>query len=63
MIHAGISAFAVLPENQNCGIGKALLTRIMDEAKGRRLNAALAGTQGNLLTPQNSVSQTYSAEL
>ncbi|KAJ9097727.1 hypothetical protein QFC21_004765 [Naganishia friedmannii] len=41
-----ISAFAVLPPNQGHGIGKALLACMMDEAKARRVNVALAGSQG-----------------
>ena len=43
---ADISYFAVNPQQQGCGIGKALITHIIDYCKSQSLTIILASTAG-----------------
>jgi GNAT superfamily N-acetyltransferase len=43
---ADISYVAVNPQQQGCGIGKALMTHIIDYCKSQSLNIILASTAG-----------------
>jgi len=42
----GIRDFAVSPGKQGSGVGKALMTRVIAEARSHRVNIGLAGAAG-----------------
>lgn len=46
---ADISSFAVVPQKRGCGIGKALMTHIIDYCKSHLLSIILASTAGTSL--------------